>query len=328
MAEIRLSNNVQIPQANEATILSSAELVGVTLEHSCRTGRCGVCKAQVISGTTEIMSPELSLSAEEVSCGLILTCCRSAATDVQLDIEDLGGFPSLQPKTLPARIDTIERLSSDVIGVTLRIPPASKLDYRAGQYIDVIGSGGVRRSYSLANAPRDDGKLRLEIRKVDGGVLSQYWFGTATSNDLLRIEGPLGTFSIRSKPSKNLIFLATGTGIAPVKAMLEELENSDESIRFEHIYLYWGGRHPNDLYWKPEFSTLSVTFVPVLSREPNWGGRVGYVQDAVLSDNLDLSDAVVYACGSEYMIASARSSLVSSGLSAKSFYSDAFVSSS
>lgn len=328
MTTATLANGVTFSVSNDETILSAAGKSNITLEHSCRTGRCGVCKAKVVSGATDVLYAETSLTHDELDAGYVLTCCRSALSDIALDIEDLGDFAGLKPKTLPARIDSLELLSEDVVAVTLRTPPASQLIYRAGQYIDVIGPDGIRRSYSLANAPRSDGKLRLEIRRVDGGLLSQYWFHKAKANDLLRIEGPLGTFSRRASPVKNLIFLATGTGIAPVKAILEELASSTEKNNYEQIFVYWGGRTVSDLYWRPEFQDLKLSFIPVLSRQSDYDGRIGYVQQAVIDDGIDLSVSAVYACGSEAMIASARTLLVAAGLNERAFYSDAFVSSS
>ena len=327
--KIQLANETSFDSTREETILNAAMNSQVALEYSCRTGRCGVCKALVLSGETIALTSETSLIPEESAMGYILTCCRRPTSDVKLDIEDLGDLAKYKIKTLPARIDQIKLVSYDVVQVTLRTPPNSFLDYRAGQYIDVIGPKGIRRSYSLANAPREDGKLKLEIRKVDGGQLSQYWFNGAKENDLLRIEGPLGTFCLRNKATKNLVLLATGTGIAPLRAILEELSTSfsEGVIRYEHIFLYWGGRVEEDLYWKPEFLALPLTFVPVLSRSLQWSGRSGYVQQAVLEDQIDLSEASVYACGSETMIHSAKEILVAKGLNPKQFYSDAFVSS-
>lgn len=324
---ISLANGKVFHAADNATILDAARDEGFILEHSCRTGRCGVCKARVISGDTKVLTDETSLQADDLSAGYILTCCRAAASNLQLDIDDLGDLAKFERKTVPARIDTIKAHSSDVLEVVLRTPPTNILNFRAGQYIDVIGPQGVRRSYSIANAPRSNGKLTLQIRRVENGQLSQYWFNEAQANDLLRLEGPLGTFCLRNMPSKNLIMLATGTGIAPIKAILEELSERTDVFENHQIHLYWGGRVRDDLYWSPEFPNLPLNFVRVLSRAKDWRGRVGYVQDAVLADGIDLSEAAVYACGSELMIDSARSALSAAGLNINQFYSDAFVSS-
>ncbi|MGY4535313.1 CDP-4-dehydro-6-deoxyglucose reductase [Pseudomonas sp. TE3786] len=327
MPLVQLSNNVTFDAEPKKTVLDSAKMKGVFLEYSCRTGRCGVCKAHVLQGDTAIEQEEQALSAEDAAAGFILTCCRSALTDLELDIEDVSQFAQCPAKTLPCRIDSVAQLAVDVVGVVLRLPPNNGMSYLPGQYIDVIAHG-VRRSYSIANSPRPDGKIELQIRQVEDGVLSAYWFGDAKANDLLRLEGPLGTFSLRTLAPAHLVFLATGTGIAPIKAILEQLAAHPERLAGKSIHVYWGGRTAADLYWQPIFNDLPLKFIPVLSRPDSaWTGRTGYIQQAVLDDAVTLGESVVYACGSDAMIHSARDTLVAAGLSAKNFYSDAFVSS-
>ncbi|MGY2339208.1 FAD-binding oxidoreductase [Pseudomonas sp. SDO5532_S415] len=326
MKSVTICNGKVFNSAIGESMLDNARTQGITLEYSCRTGRCGVCKAKVVSGETEAFKGELSLSEEERQDGYVLTCCRYASTDVELDIEDIGALGDISVRTMPCRIDAIGMLADNVIQLILRLPPNSKFSYLPGQYLDVIGAGGVRRSYSIANAHREDAKLELHIREVEQGVMSQYWFTEAKVNDLLRLEGPLGTFSLREKECKNIVFLATGTGIAPVKAILEQILSTPALVVGKKIYIYWGGRTQKDIYWEPNLDGLDAVFIPVLSRaDSSWAGRNGYVQTALMEDALDLSQSVVYACGSEDMIFSARESLAKAGLPAKNFYSDAFV---
>jgi CDP-4-dehydro-6-deoxyglucose reductase len=324
---VTLANGKSFNVEASQTILAAASLNGLALEHSCRTGRCGVCKTLVINGETEITKSEESLSEREATDGFILTCCRTALTDLQLNMIDLGELGNIQVKTLPCRIDSIQHRSADVVEVTLRLPPNSSLEYLPGQYVDMIGKDGLRRSYSVANAPREDGKISLQIRKVENGQMSRYWFNEAKENDLLRMEGPLGTFCLRENSASNLILLATGTGVAPIKAILEQLSESPDHNTYHQIHLYWGGRTAQDLYWQPDFPDLPLSFTPVLSRVAGGKTSTGYVQHAVIDGGLNLKDAVVYACGSETMIHSAHEQLVAAGLNAKHFYSDAFVSS-
>jgi CDP-4-dehydro-6-deoxyglucose reductase, E3 len=327
MTTVNLSNSTKFESEPGQTLLDAARVQGVALEHSCRTGRCGVCKARVVSGKTRLLQPELSLTEFELLEDYILTCCRSAESDVELDIEDLGALGAIEVQTVPCRIDTRQMLSSDVIEIVLRTPPAGKLAYFAGQYIEIIGKDGLRRSYSVANAPRQDGKIILHVRKVESGRMSDYWYKEARDNDLLRMEGPLGTFSLRITKQLQLVLLATGTGIAPVKAILEQLEANPEQNTYENIHVYWGGRIEQDIYWKPDLPSLSFNFTPVLSRSTqDWQGKIGFVQQALLDDEIKLDDAVVYACGSEAMINSALESLTMHGLNEKYFYSDAFLS--
>lgn len=328
MVSVKIQNGKTFTSESGTSLLDSAKAAGITLEYSCRTGRCGVCKTAVLSGETEALRGEVSLTPEELAAGMILTCCRQALSDVEIDAEDIGALGDIVVKTLPCRIDTITRLAENVVQVILRVPPASKLHYLPGQYLDVIGEGGLRRSYSIANAQRVDGKLELQIREVEQGTMSQYWFGSAKPNDLLRLEGPLGTFCLRDKTANTLVFLATGTGIAPVKAMLEQLLEDPERAAGKRILIYWGGRTLGDIYWTPQLEGLNAAFIPVLSRaSTEWPGRTGYVQTALLDDGIDLTQAVVYACGSEDMIHAAREALTVAGLPVKHFYSDAFVSS-
>jgi CDP-4-dehydro-6-deoxyglucose reductase len=324
---ITLANETHFEVNQGQTILEAARAHNVALEYSCRTGRCGVCKAKVVSGETEAIKPENSLADIERSEGLILTCCRSTVTNVELAIEDLGELGNIQTKTVPCRIDDMKKLAPDVMEVVLRTPPSSKIEYLPGQYVDMIGKEGLRRSYSIANAPRVDGKLTLQIRKVENGEMSHYWFNEAKPNDLLRLEGPLGTFCLRKTKASRLVFLATGTGIAPVKAMLEKLALSPELNTYSQIDVYWGGRIEEDLYWEPDFPALNLHYTPVLSRSAEWAGAKGYIQQALLSSDINLQDTVVYACGSEAMINNAHAELTAAGLAEGQFHSDAFVSS-
>ena len=326
MTFVYLANDKKIDCSQNATILEAATSQNIVLEHSCKTGRCGVCKAKVLSGSTKVLKPEECLSSQDEQNGLILTCCRTISSDTKLDIEDLSELIGVSTKTYPARIDSITSLNETTKEVTLRLPPSAKFEYVAGQYADIIGADGVRRSYSIANAPHDDGKLTFHIGKIEDGHMSDYWFNYAKENDLLRVEGPLGTFFLRSGNHKSLILLATGTGIAPIKAILEQLSsNPHHSVK--EIHLYWGARFEDDLYWEPKFPELPLTYNPVLSRSKTWTGLQGYVQDAALKNHKNLNGALVYACGSDVMIQSARRSFEMAGLPARQFYSDAFVSS-
>lgn len=329
MPKVTLSNGKVFEAPSEASILDGAGQAHIVLEHSCRSGRCGICISEVDAvDKTKVLQPETALSQQDIDSGKILTCCRAAEKDLALDIEDLGALGNIQVKTLPCRIQDIQAPADDVRVVTLRTPPSSKLTYLPGQYVNMIIDGGVRRSYSLANAPRADGHLELHIRRVAEGELSDYWFNRAKNNDLLRLEGPFGTFSLRQKPLSHLFFLATGTGIAPIKAMLEQLQQDPALFSNVDISVYWGNRYIEDIYCSLPSGTREIDFIPVLSQADDvWKGRRGYVQDALLEDFPDLSQAQIYACGSERMIKSARSSLMVAGIEGNQFHSDVFVSS-
>ncbi len=317
-------------QAETQTILDAAALGGIQLPYSCKTGRCSTCKCKVIDGQTYALHDEIGLTEDDKAAGWILSCVRSAKTDLLLDIEDLGDTSLPIPRTAPCRIQSLNFLTRDVLCISLRLPPAVDFTFLPGQYIDVIGPNGVRRSYSLSNAPATDKILHLHVRAVPGGELSQYWFNQAKANDLIRLHGPLGTSFLRQISGLDLIFLATGTGIAPIKAMLEGLANTPVHEQPRSVTVYWGGRVEEDLYLRnldelPGKNT-PCRFVPVLSRaDASWSGARGHVQDALLQASPDLAQAVVYACGSEAMINSARAILVDNGLPQARFHSDAFV---
>lgn len=325
MHAIATSNGRSFEARPDESLLDAALRQGVVLDYSCRTGRCSSCKGRVRSGETVTAHDEIGLSAEDKTHGFILTCVRHARGPVELEIDDLGDVVLPEAKTLPCRIQSIERLSHDVVRVMLRLPPTTALDFLPGQYIDVIGAEGLRRSYSIANAPRADKQIELHIREVPDGAMSCYWFQQANVNDLLRLRGPLGTFFLRGQADKDLVLLATGTGIAPVKAILEGLAGVPTDALPRSVTVYWGGRQREDLYWQPP-ELPGLRFVPVLSRgDESWAGARGHVQDVMLHEHAYLADTLVYACGSDAMIHGAQAKLHAAGLPDRQFHSDAFV---
>ena len=324
---VRLSSGKQFAASSDEPLLDAAQRGNVTLSYSCKTGRCSTCKGRVRSGRTVVLHDELGLTAAERGAGWILTCVRAAASDeIELEVDDLDGLVIPTARTLACRIQSIQPLAPDVVRVVLRFPPTAELKFRPGQYVDVIGPDAMRRSYSVANAPSADKLVELHVRRVAGGAMSAYWFEQAKVNDLLRINGPLGTFVLRDVADRDVVFLATGTGVAPIKAMLEALasQGADEPAP-RSVTVYWGGRHRRDIYCDLPTPGLPFRFVPVLSRELDAGGAHGHVQDVALSERSDLADTVVFACGSDAMIHDARNAFVTAGLDPRRFHSDAFV---
>lgn len=329
MPLVRLNSGAEFESNLGSSILEAAAKSNITLPYSCKTGRCSTCKCKVLSGKTRSLHPETGLSDQDKAEGWILNCVRSAETDLVLEVDDLGGVNLPLIKTLPCRISYLKRLTPNVIQVKLRLPPTASFTYLPGQYIEVIGTNGIRRSYSLANSPNVEKMLELHIRAVEGGAMSEYWFNQAKLNDLLRLNGPLGTFFMRDTTDFDVIFLATGTGIAPVKSMLESMADRPADQQPRSITVLWGGRTPQDVYLDVARIPVKHKFVPVLSRaDSEWSGVRGYVQQALLSLQPNLNNAVVYACGSDAMIYSAKDLLIRKGLPIKRFYSDAFVCSS
>ena len=323
-----LASGKSFESPNDVSLLNAAAMAGLSFPYSCKTGRCSTCRWKVISGETIELADEAGLTETEKAQGWILSCVRAARSNLVLEAEDLSGVVLPPSKIHPCRINSLEKLAADVIKVVLRLPPGAGFDFIAGQYVDVIGPGGLRRSYSIANAPRPDSLLELHIRAVDHGAMSDYWFNHAAVNDLLRLHGPQGTFVLSDIAGRELIFLATGTGIAPVKSMLESLPCLLAEQVPKSVTVIWGGRKRSDLYLDLRAMVRHHVFIPVLSRETPSQGERGYVQDAMLRIKADLSNCTVYACGSATMIQSAKATLTDAGLPGHHFHADAFVCSS
>lgn len=329
MYNVKLPSGRSFPTEAGRNLVEAAEAAGVVLPYSCRTGRCCSCRLRVRSGLTVAQKDELGLTPEEKTEGWVLGCIREATSDVELDVEDFTGLDLPPARTLPCRIQAIDELAPDVRRFVLRLPPANNFTFLPGQYVEIIGPGGIRRSYSLASAGNAQGHLEIHVRRVPGGAMSDYWFEKVKRNDLLRLHGPLGTFVLRDVTGEELVFLATGTGIAPVMAMLEQLASLTPEDRPAATHVFWGGRSETDLYLDPRDAYPELNYVPTLSRAPQWwnGSRL-YVQDALSGASVDIRRAKVYACGSDVMIHNARDKLMAAGLPTSSFHSDAFVCSS
>lgn len=325
MFEINLKNNKSFLCDENTTIFQAAKSSGIFLEHSCLTARCRSCIVKIENGTTVNQQDELVLSEDERQQNYVLSCNAKPITNLDLDIEDLGDVTLYEKKIVPAKIKSIELITEDVIKVILRLPPTANFKFISGQYVNLI-KGTINRSYSIANSYSTNTELEFFIKKYENGLMSQYWFHEAKINDLLRVEGPLGSFFLRETKKKNIIFLATGTGVAPIKSILDELENNQfEGVNEKKIWIFVGARHEEDLFWYPKINN-KIIFIPTLSRvNEDWQGERGYVQDNVLKQNIDLKDAQVYACGSNEMIESAKKLLIMNSLEENQFYSDAFV---
>jgi CDP-4-dehydro-6-deoxyglucose reductase, E3 len=313
------------PSKNGQTILESALFAGLVFEHSCNNGQCGTCKTTLLKGTIKEFKPQQALNKLNKS-NQFLSCCCEALTDVLIDAIDLSAMRGIEKKILPARINKLELLSKEIMQVKLRIPPTSNFVFLEGQFIDLIGLDSIKRSYSIASISSDE-NITLLIKKVEYGELSNYWFNKAKLNDLLRIEGPKGTFFLRDR-AKPLVFLATGTGVSPIISILDGLDSDPDFNQIKNISLFWGNRVQQDFVWSPNFKKIHVDFYPVISKnDDDWSGEIGYVQDIALRVLSDIKDLNVYACGASVMIDRAKSNFIRSGLNEKDFYSDKFVQS-
>jgi CDP-4-dehydro-6-deoxyglucose reductase len=321
--------------AGGETVLSGALRAGVGLPYGCKNGACGSCKGRRVEGHLHHGPHQASaLSADEESRGFALFCSAFPESDLVIEAREVRGIGEIPIKKLPARVASIARAAPDVTIVRLQLPATERLQYLPGQYVEIILKDGKRRSYSMATAPGVEDQVELHIRHTPGGVFTDHVFGAGTTQmkerDILRFEGPFGSFFLRDDSAKPIVLVASGTGFAPIKAIVEHaaLKNIERPMR-----LYWGGRRPHDLYldnlargWEktlPAFDYIPVVSDPVA--DDDWTGRVGFVHRAVMDDFPDLSGYQVYACGAPIVIDSARRDFVAErGLPADEFYADAF----
>lgn len=315
----------------EQTVLEAALAAGLLLPYGCRDGACGACKAQLVKGEIDQgMVAEGALSAAERASGLALLCKARPRSDLTIKVRTLARVGDIPSKKLPCRIQSLERAAPDVMVVKVKLPASETFRFRAGQYIDFLLEGGRRRSFSIANAPGQIDHLELHVRRVDDGRFTGHIFESMKTRDILRFEGPLGSFFLREDTGRPVVLLAAGTGFAPIKSMLEDaLARSPK----RHFVLYWGARTPEGLYmdalarsWADAHDNFA--YVPVLSEATPahaWQGREGLVHRALMADLPDLSQHEVYACGAPAMIDAAHSDLViQCGLPEESFFADAF----
>ncbi len=314
----------KIKSFGDKTIFESAQENSLLIEHSCLTGRCSSCKAKLLSGTTVAIGGELGLTEDEKSQGYILTCVRQPKSDIELDVDILENVNFIKSKTIPSKISSITQVAPEVMKLVLRFPPNTEFKFNPGQYVNIL-KGNIKRSYSIAGQ-QDGNSLVFFIKKYEDGKMSKYLFEEAMENDLLRVEGPLGSFFLRETSSTNIIFLATGTGIAPVLSMIQN-SASRAQLENKNVFLFHGGRSKEDLIEYPFFKQSAIHYFPTLSRSEEVDYHFGYIQTIVLSEQIDLKQSTVYACGSEKMIKEAKSLLVNNGLNPKEFYSDAFLES-
>ena len=259
---------------------------------------------------------------------MALFCQAQPKSDLVIECREVNVAKDIPVKTLPCRVHKLEKPALDVMVIYLKLPANERLQFLAGQYIDILTKDGVARSFSLANAPHDDDFLQLHVRNILGGAFTQHIFTQMKERDILRFKGPLGTFFLREDSDKPILFVASGTGFAPIKSIIEHALHIGLK---RPIHFYWGGRKLADLYMldkAKEWEALDIKFTPVLSESlpaDNWQGRTGFVHQAVLDDYSDLSGHQVYACGSPVVVeVSHRDFTALRGLSNDEFFSDAF----
>ncbi|PIR09897.1 MAG: CDP-6-deoxy-delta-3,4-glucoseen reductase, partial [Gallionellaceae bacterium CG11_big_fil_rev_8_21_14_0_20_60_62] len=292
--------------APDESILEAALAHGLLLPYSCRNGACGACKGKVVTGEVDYGEhQDTTLTGAEKTAGMALFCCARPLSDMVIESHEVTRAQEIPVKMLPCRVEKMQKVADDVMVLSLKLPANERLQFLAGQYIDILQKDDKPRSFSLANAPHDDAFLELHVRNIAGGTFTEHVFNRMKERDILRIKGPLGTFFLREDSEKPVIFVASGTGFAPVKAIIEHALK----IGFKpEMHFYWGVRKVSDLYMPDkirEWEAAGIKFTPVVSDEA-WDGRTGFVHEAVLQDFGDLSGYAVYACGAPVVVEAAH----------------------
>jgi CDP-4-dehydro-6-deoxyglucose reductase, E3 len=312
-------------------VLTAALRQGVMLPYGCKNGACGSCKGKIVSGTVDYGHYHARVLTEaERAHGKALFCQAKPLGELVIECRTIGAAKDIAVRLLPCRVQQLEKVADDVMIVRLKLPANERLQFLAGQYIDFLLKGGERRSFSMANAPHTDDLLELHIRQVAGGNFTEHVFGKMKERDILRLEGPLGSFFLREDSAKPIVLVASGTGFAPIKSIVESAVHRKIT---RPMVLYWGARRPKDLYlnslpesWAREHPHFR--YVPVISEarpEDQWSGRTGFVHRAVMQDLPDLSAHQVYACGVPIMVDSARKDFIAQcRLPEDEFYADSF----
>lgn len=336
--ELKTSGKKFSVKADE-TVLEAALRQSINLPYGCKNGACGSCKGRLLTGKiTHGDHSQSALSPADETAGATLLCCAHPQTDLLIEVREVQGGGDIPVRKVPCRINTIKFASDDVAILQLQLPASERFQFLAGQYLEFLLKDNKRRAYSIASAPHEEGPVELHIRHLPGGLFTDPLFGQTADGkqikekDILRFEGPLGSFFLREDSKKPIIFLASGTGFAPIKAMLTSIQNKKID---REIHFYWGGRRPKDLYMDSLCQEFTHTipgfhYIPVISEalpEDGWQGRTGFVHRAVMHDFSDLSSYQVYACGAPIVIAAARTDFVKEcRLPEEEFFADSFTS--
>lgn len=321
-----LSFNVEDGEA----VLAAALRQGFILPYGCKNGACGSCKGRILSGTVDFgVYQEKALSEADRAQGKALFCQAKPLSDLVIEARTVGAAKGIEVKTLPCRVQKLERLAEDVMMLRLKLPANEKLVFLAGQFLEFMLKDGTRRSFSMANPPHEAELLELHVRRVADGAFTAQVFERMKERDILRFEGPLGTFFLREDSAKPIVLVASGTGFAPIKSIIEDAVRKGVT---RPMVLYWGGRRPKDLYMNALAEGWAaqglLRYVPVISEalpEDAWTGRSGFVHRAVMEDFPDLSAHQVYACGVPVMVDAAHRDFVAHcKLPDEEFFSDSF----
>ncbi|MDT8439143.1 MAG: FAD-binding oxidoreductase [Wenzhouxiangellaceae bacterium] len=310
------------------TVLAAALRQGIMLPYSCRNGTCASCKCRLVEGAVDYpFNPPTALEPGELADGAMLACQAVAAGEIAIEAQEIRQVADIPVRLVPARVETIDALTPDVRRLRLKLPRGQRLQFLAGQYMDILLPGGKRRAFSIASPPSQPEFIELHVKYVDGGGFTGHVFDGMQPGEILRMEGPLGMFFVRLDSTRPILMLGGGTGFAPLKAMIEDLIHAGDT---RPVRLYWGVRSEADLYARElikEFAAAhpDFDFVPVLSEgDADWRGRRGFVHEAMLADHPDLAGWEIYMSGPPLMVHSARRAILDAGGEQAHLHYDSF----
>jgi CDP-4-dehydro-6-deoxyglucose reductase len=330
--EVTITNSGKtfIVKAGE-NILAAALRQGVMLPYSCKNGTCGSCKGKVELGEVHYpFHPPMALEKSDYAVGMALMCQAEPLEDLEISVREIEAVRDIQVRMLPSRVVEKEFLADNVVRLMLRLPKAQRLQFLAGQYVDVLLEGGKRRAFSIASNPSLENEIELHIRHVEGGDFTGFVFDELKVRDIMRFEGPLGNFFVRNdQPERPMIMMGGGTGFAPLKSMIENLLEHDDR---REIHLYWGARTEQELYLDelPQHWARDHARVHYRRAISDQAGELrrqafrGLVHEAVVGDHPDLSGFDVYMSGPPAMIEAAKPVFIAKGLPEDRLFYDSF----
>ena len=308
------------------SILYAALRANIHLAHDCKSGTCATCRFRLLEGAVAYEEPPMGLMPEEEAEGYALACQGRPLCDIVAEAEVR---PSLlaEPERCTAIVRKVTPLSHDVTHLVLEVPEVAASTYRPGQYINLDVGGGKVRSYSMASPPNGE-TVDFHIKRVPGGHFTSSRLPSLTPGAELEVELPHGMFFLRDEDFRPLLMLATGTGLAPIKSILQSLHDDPDG---PPVTLYWGARTEADLYFDRELRSWAdrlpdFRYVPVLSQPPAGSSyRTGHVQEAAAEDIEDFSEYGIYLCGSPPMVSAAKRLFIARGASINHIYADSFL---
>jgi len=329
--KVKNSNSGAVFNVNEGeSILTAALRQSVMLPYSCKNGTCGSCKGVVESGEVHYpFHPPMALSREEMAEGCALLCQAEPIEDLVIRVREIEAVRDIHIRKMPARVVEKTLLTDEVMQIKIKLPSAQRLQFLAGQYIDILLPDGIRRAFSIASPPHCEDIIELHIRHIDGGGFTGWVFDEMKERDILRLEAPLGTFFIRNdKTERPMILMGGGTGFAPLKSMIEDLLAHHDT---RPLHLFWGVRNQAELYlheqaqqWADEHEHIQYSTALSEPKDEDQAGFTGFVHDAVLKQFPDLSTHDIYMSGPPAMIDASRTAFLAHGAQKRRIFFDSF----